>query len=478
MFHKLAFFRPVSGLSGCRWWDSGVLFILVWVVCSGLHPAAGADGGPEQPNLIYILADDLGYGDLSCYGQTRLATPQLDSMAAAGLKFTRHYAGSTVCAPSRCVLLTGKHTGHAAIRGNSPGLMPEDEVTVAELLRTAGYATGCFGKWGVGNPPPLDDPNRHGFDEFYGYVSMFHAHNFFPEFLIHNGQKTPLRNEVGKAWKDGDGRGVAVKRADYVPELVTREALSFIEQHRQRPFFLYLAMNVPHANNEAGKAGMEVPEYAESVEDDWPLPEKGFATMIRNIDRDVGRVLEKIRQLGLERKTLVIFTSDNGPHQEGGHQMPFFDSNGPLKGMKRDLYEGGIRVPMIAWWPNRVPAGTVTDHISGFQDVLPTFAELAGIDPPSTDGISMVPTLLGEPGDQRRHPHLYWEFHEQGGKQAVVRGQWKAVRRNVAKDPNGPLELYDLARDLGEEHDLADQHPDLVAEFAAIMQREHVEPQP
>jgi arylsulfatase A-like enzyme len=439
--------------------------------------AAWAGGKASQPNIVYILADDLGYGDLGCYGQKTLRSPQLDRMAGEGMRFTRHYAGSTVCAPSRCVLMTGWHTGHARIRGNGPGQMQPEDIAVAGLLQQAGYRTGCVGKWGIGNPPPLDDPQRQGFDYFYGYINMFHAHNFYPEFAIQNGRRVPLRNVVGERWKDSDGRGVAVARVDYLPDLITEQALQFIERNKHRPFFLYYALNVPHANNEAGKAGMEVPDHGDFAARDWPEPEKGFASMIRNLDRDVGRLLDKLAELGIDERTLVIFTSDNGPHQEGGHQMPFFDSNGPLRGKKRDLYEGGIRVPMIARWPGKIEAGAVSDHLSGFQDMLPTFAELAGIRAPKTDGISMVPTLMGRPSVQQQHPHLYWEFYEQGGKQAVVKGNWKAVRLNVVQDPEGPVELYDLAADVGEENNVADRHPEIAAEMRTIMQREHVDPQ-
>ena len=445
----------------------------------GLAPLAAAArrraAAATRPNIVFILADDLGYGDLGCFGQKVIKAPHLDRLAAEGMRFTRHYAGSTVCAPSRCVLLTGLHTGHARIRGNGPGLLQDEDVTVARVLKQAGYATGCVGKWGLGKPPPLDDPARRGFDHFYGYISMWHAHNFYPEFVIRNGKRVALRNEVAPKWKETDGRGVATKRIDYVPDLVTAEALGFVERNKDRPFFLYWALNVPHANNEAGRAGMEVPDLGEFADRDWPAPEKGFAAMLRNMDRDVGRLMAKLKDLGLDSRTLVIFTSDNGPHEEGGHKADFFDSSAPLRGTKRDLYEGGIRVPTIARWPGRVPAGRVTEHVSGFQDYFPTFAELAGAEAPATDGISLVPTLLGRPGEQQKHPYLYWEFYERGGKRAAVKGNWKAVQNNVVKNPKAPVELYDLSKDIGEEHNVADAHPDLVAEMAACMKAAHVD---
>ncbi len=432
-----------------------------------------------SPNIVYILADDLGYGDLSCFGQSTLETPNLDRMAAEGMRFTQHYAGSTVCAPSRCALLTGLHTGHCRIRGNTMGsILTDADVTIAQLLKKAGYTTGCVGKWGVGAPPPLNDPELRGFDHFYGYISMWHAHNFYPEFVIRNGEKVALRNEVPEREKWTDGRGVATKRVDYVPELVTEEALGFIEKNKDRPFFLYLAMNVPHANNEAGRKGMEVPDWGEFADKKWPEPEKGFASMIRNIDGDVGRVLGKLKSLRLEDNTLVIFTSDNGPHQEGGHMADHFDSNGPLQGMKRDVYDGGIRVPMIARWPGKVPAGATSDHVSAFWDMLPTFCELAGSQvPDNTDGISIVPTLLGLANQQKKHEYLYWEFYEKGGRVAVRMGDYKGVRMDVLKNPDAPIELYKVTQDLEEQQDIAADHPQIVARIEKIMNEAHVSPE-
>ncbi len=444
----------------------------------------------DKPNIIFILADDMGYGDLGCFGQKTLATPNLDRMAAEGMKFTRHYAGSTVCAPSRCVLLTGLHTGHCSVRGNNAVNLKSEDVTIAEVLKKAGYATACTGKWGVGNPPPLNEPAEQGFDLFYGYINMYHAHNFYPEFLIRNGKKEKLRNVTKPDWKNKPGRedggpkegsGVAIVKKDYAPDLIANEAVKFIEQHKEGPFFLYFAMNVPHANNEGGsdkdqKDGMEVPDYGEYTSKDWPNPEKGFASMMRNIDRDVGRVLAKLKELGIDDNTLVIFSSDNGPHAEGRHEMEYFNSNGPLRGMKRDLYDGGVRVPTIARWPGKVKAGTETDLLSGFQDVLATCADLAGVAIDKTDGISFAPTLMGNSKEQNKHQHLYWEFLERGGKQGVVTKQWKAIRLNTTQDQNGPLELYNLNTDNGEENNVAAQHPALIKKFAEIMKAEHTHP--
>jgi len=450
---------------------------------------AGDGLAAKRPNIIYVLADDLGYGDLSCYGQQTLKTPNLDRMAREGMRFTRHYAGSTVCAPSRCVLMTGLHTGHGRVRGNGPGQLLPTDVTFARLLQEAGYATGCFGKWGIGNPPPLNDPAVHGFDEFYGYVNMYHAHNYYPEWMVKNGKKVPLRNKLYPDWHEKrvgprEGAGVAEVAVDYAPELVAREMLKFIRAKQNEEFFVYYALNIPHANNEGGgetridRNGMRVPDHGPFAKRDWPAQEKGFARMMSYIDRDIGRILALLKELGIDNNTLVMFSSDNGPHQEGGHKMPFFDSNGPLKGMKRDLYEGGIRVPFIARWPGTVPAGKTSDHISGFQDIFPTACDLAGVRKrPQTDGISLAPLLTGKAGKQKRHPHLFWEFYERGGKQAVLKGNWKGIRLNSQKNPDAPLELYDLSQDLGEEHNIADQHPELVREMAAIMKAEHVDPE-
>lgn len=438
----------------------------------------------QLPSIIYILADDMGYGDLSCYGQSTLKTPHIDRIAKEGMRFTQHYAGSTVCAPSRCVLLTGLHTGHTRIRGNDKALLRPRDVTIAETLKDAGFATGCVGKWGVGHPPPLDDPQRNGFDYFYGYINMYHAHNFYPEWMIENGRKVKLRNIVYPEYdepKEREGQGVASQKVDYAPELIAQAGLRFIEDHRDEPFFLYFAMNMPHANNEGGnderskRNGMEVPDHGQFKDRDWPEQEKGFARMMEIIDHQVGRVLDKLDELGLAENTLVLFSSDNGPHQEGGHKMPFFDSNGPLKGKKRDLYEGGIRVPMIARWPGRIQSGTETDLLSGFQDVLPTLAEVAGKSVTLTDGISFLPTLLGGPDRQEKHDFLYWEFYEQGGKRAIRKGLWKGVQRNILRNPDAPVELYDLSLDIGEDADVSAQHPTIVAELKRLMDQSHDE---
>lgn len=461
--------------------------ISIAIVSTIAAPARAAES-TARPNIIYVLADDMGYGDLSCYGQSTLQTPHLDRMAAEGIRFTNHHAGSTVCAPSRCVLLTGLHTGHCTVRGNGPGQLTDADLTFVMLLQKAGYKTGAFGKWGVGNPPPLDDPNRHGFDDFYGYVNMYHAHNYFPEFLIRNGRHEPLRNKLYPEWRASsvgakEGAGVAETAVDYAPQLIAEEVLRFVRTHRNEPFFVYFALNVPHANNEGGREdrigrnGLRVPDDAPFTNRDWPVQERGFARMITDIDGHVGKLLALLKELGLDRKTIVMFSSDNGPHQEGGHKVEFFDSNGILRGHKRDLYDGGVKVPFIAWGPGQIPAGVVSDHLSGFQDVFPTMLELTGIESDhTTDGISLVPTLTGHAAAQKQHPHLYWEFQEQGGKLAVVKGRWKGIRLHANANPDGPLELYDLQADPSEEHNVAAAHPEVVKALAAIMKQEHAEP--
>ena len=329
------------------------------------------------------------------------------------MRFTRHYSGSTVCAPSRCVLLTGFHTGHARIRGNGPGQLDRKDLTWGTVFQKAGYITGAFGKWGVGNPPPLNDPAIHGFDEFYGYINMYHAHNYYPEFVIENGKKRPLRNKLYPDWKEErtgprEGAGVAEIAVDYLPEMIYDKLGQFVSSNaaKDQRFMAYYALNIPHANNEGGgekridRNGMRVPDHGEFADKDWPVQEKGFARMIQIIDDHVGGLLARLKKLGIDDQTLILFASDNGPHQEGGHKVDFFDSNGPLRGWKRDMYEGGIRSPFIARWPGKVPAGKVSDHVSGFQDMMPTFCELIGVPSPPTDGVSFLPTLLGKEGQQ------------------------------------------------------------------------------
>lgn len=445
----------------------------------------------EKPNLIFILADDLGYGDLGCFGQEKIQTPRLDRMAAEGMRFTQFYAGATVCAPSRCVLMTGQDTGECWVRGNgdadSQTLRPED-VTVAEKLKDSGYATALFGKWGLGELGSTGHPNEKGFDEFFGYLNQHHAHNFYPEFLVRNSERVPLRNVTDPAWHEmakqmnrevhaGAGWATPDGRLDYSHDLIMDAALEWVDKQAStdQPFFLYLALTIPHANNEGTRGtgnGQEVPEHGIYSDKDWPDPDKGQAAMITLMDRDVGRLLDLLDSSGASENTLVMFTSDNGHHKEGGNDPEFFDANGPLRGMKRDLTEGGIRVPTIAWWPGTVPAGQVSDHAAGFVDWMPTACELAGVEPSALSrAISFVPALKGDAAGQDAHDFLYWEFYEKGSKQAVRFGNWKAIRQPLF---DGPVEIYDLAEDLGEENDLATSRPDLVEKAKDMMEQAHV----
>ncbi|GIU79259.1 MAG: N-acetylgalactosamine-6-sulfatase [Bryobacteraceae bacterium] len=436
-------------------------------LAASVAAAAAAQPRPPaapRPNIVLILADDLGYGDLGCYGQTRIHTPNLDRMAAEGIRFTSAYAGSTVCAPSRCSLMTGLHTGHARTRGNrSPDLpLRPTDITVTEILKSAGYRTALFGKWSLGELGSTGYPTRKGFDEWFGYFSQLHAHNYYPEHLLDGETAYLCRGNMG------------LQRGDYAPDLFTRRAIQFIEkQNASNPFFLHLCYTAPHANNEMGRDsgdGMEVPSYGPYENRPWPRPEKGFAAMITRMDSDIGRIMAALRRKGLDDNTLVLFTSDNGPHKEGGHSPSFFESSGPLRGIKRDLTEGGIRVPAIARWPARIRAGRTVDFPWAFWDVLPTFAELAGAPAPSgLDGMSIVPTLLGQA--QKPHDYLYWEFHEGGFSQAVRMGPWKGIR----KGPDGPIELYNLDEDLHESRNLAGARPAIVQEIARLMREARTE---
>ncbi|QDV50352.1 arylsulfatase [Gimesia fumaroli] len=409
----------------------------------------------EPPNIIYVMADDLGYGDLGCFGQTVIKTPNIDQLAKQGMRFTNHYAGHTVCRPSRLVLLTGQHTGHTPISQNEQYYFPEDATTVTSLLKEAGYATGGVGKWALGPPESTGVPSKQGFDFWFGYLDQGNAHNFYPEFLWSNEQEISLPGN-----KVGPQKRVSIERETYSHDLLTQEAFNFIKHNAKNRFFLQAHYTIPHANNEGGRAtgdGMEVPEYGEYADREWPTPEKGFAAMITRLDRDLGQMVKLLKELNLEHKTIIFFTSDNGPHQEGMHQVDFFNSNGPLRGYKRDLYEGGIRVPLIVKWPGKVQAGSTSDHISAFWDFLPTACELAGIKAPQNiDGVSYLPTLLGQP--QTAHETLFWKYR---GKVALRSGKWKAVQTG----PQKPFELYNLDTDIGEQNNIANQHPEIVAQM-------------
>ncbi|MBN1894043.1 arylsulfatase [bacterium] len=417
----------------------------------------------RKPNILFILADDLGYGDLGCYGQKKFRTPHIDRLAAEGMRFTQHYSGSTVCAPSRCSLLTGLHTGHAAVRGNrevqpeGQASMPRGTVTIPLVLKNAGYASGIFGKWGLGAPGSDSDPSVY-FDEFFGYNCQRQAHNYYPDHLWHNREKVRL-----------DGK-------TYSHDLILGAAMDFIRSCRNKPFFCYLPVTIPHASMHApealhGKYRRLFPDFEDRIGrysgPDVVNPVAAFPAMMEHLDCGVGRILGLLKELGLEEDTVVIFSSDNGPHAEGGHDPEFWDSNGPFRGMKRDLYEGGIRVPFLVRWPGKIRPGSLSDHVSAFWDMMPTVCELAGIRPTENlDGISILPALTGM--HQKGHEYLYWEFSERGGSQAILKGDLKAVRLSVTGNPEAETELYDLAADPGETRNVAALKPDAVRELEKL----------
>ncbi|MFR9653155.1 MAG: arylsulfatase [Rikenellaceae bacterium] len=458
----------------------------------GAAAAAGSCAGGKAeslPNVIFILADDLGYGDLSCYGQQNFSTPNIDRMAAEGMQFNQHYAGCAVSAPSRSVLLSGQHMGHTYIRNNRElkgreGQLPipSEVYTLAELFKDAGYATGAFGKWGLGYPGSEGDPNFQGFDEFFGYNCQRQAHRYYPTYLWHNQEQIALE---GNDFKN---------MVTYAPDLIHDEVLGFIRENKSKPFFAYVPIIQPHAellvpNDEIfaqydGKFE-ETPFVAKPGHDygsknfnpagyaSQEQPHATFAAMVSRVDRYVGEIISELERLGIDDNTLVIFASDNGPHNAGGGDPIFFNGSGGYKGMKRDLDEGGIRVPMIAYWRGKIAPGVRSDHISAFYDFMPTFAEMIGApEQRQSDGISLLPTLLGK-GEQREHEFLYWEFTHKGGLMAVRMGEWKAIRRGVDRDPNAKLELYNLNRDPKETVDVAKYNPAVVAQAEAIMAREH-----
>jgi len=403
----------------------------------------------RRPNIVYILADDLGYGHLGCYGQKEIKTPAIDRMAREGMRFTDHYAGSALCAPSRCVLMTGLHTGHCFIRNNKPlpvegnVPIPADSQTIPKLLRKAGYKSGAMGKWGLGYPGSEGDPIKQGFDHFFGYNCQRQAHSYYPPHLWRNDEKVMLEGNKQEP------------KTDYSHDLLTAEALNFIRENRDNPFFLYVPYTIPHS-------AFQVPELGRYAGMPWSPVKKAIAAMISRMDGDVGRILDLIKSLGLEENTLVIFASDNGC--AGGALLNEFNGSGPLRGSKGTLYEGGIRAPMIARWPGKIAPGTTSSHICAFQDMMPTFAELAGVTVTGrTDGISILPTLLGK-GRQRRHEYLYWELKD---NRAVRMGNLKAVKTKAG------LELFDLNADIGEKTNIAAQHPKLVERISKIIETSH-----
>lgn len=443
------------------------LSLLVWGATPGGSLLAAA------PNVILIVADDLGYGDLSCYGQRRFTTPNLDRLADEGLRFTQFYAGNTVCSPSRACLMTGQHPGSCRVRGNGnePQLALDPAMVVLpELFHEAGYRTGAFGKWGLGitNAGGAQDPRAHGFDRFVGWKSQVIAHTYYPTSIVVDGEEQPL------------------PEGTYIHDRIMGEAMAFVEENARatQPFFCYLPTAIPHAAMHAPPVlhaewrerlpefDAVIGEYGAGPNEPCPPvvnPVAGFAAMIEHLDHQIGELLAVLKQTGADHDTLIVFTSDNGPHREGGHRPAFWDSNGPLRGLKRDLYEGGIRAPTLARWPAAIAAGSASDHIGASWDLMATFAELLGVPAPEqSDGVSVLPTLVGQPDRQTAHEFLFWQFdkRQRPFSQAVRSGPWKAFRRI-----GQPFELYNLNDDLGETHDLAAEYPEVVARLAGYAEK-------
>jgi arylsulfatase A-like enzyme len=458
------------------------------LISLGLILGACSPGeGPKEeakPNIVYILADDLGIGDLSCYGQKKFSTPNIDYLAENGMRFTRHYSGSTVCAPSRSVLMTGQHTGHTPVRGNKKTALPDASVTVAEVLKDAGYATGVFGKWSLGllndGIPDEGYPTNQGFEVFFGYDNQTLAHRYYPADLKSNESVVPLPGNDG------------VHTAVYAPDMIHDNLMRFIDDNRDRPFFLYYATIIPHtellvpddslfhkfrgqyeeipyAGNDYGADDFKWGGYCSQE-----YPNATYAAMVARLDMYVGRIIEKLETEGLLDNTIIFFTSDNGAVNAGGRDVEFFNSTANLRGMKRDLFEGGIRAPFIAYWPGRIVPGSQSDHISAFEDVLPTLADIAGSEAPEgVDGISFLPSLLGN-FQEDRHEYLYWEYPEKGGKQAIRKENWKAVRVNVSEDPGSPIMLFDLEKDPYETTDISAEFPGIVDEMRLLMEQSRI----
>ena len=468
------------------------LLLLIVEVFTGLIPGMAEDaaiGDKDTPNIILILADDLGYGDLGCYGQQMIQTPEIDRMAAEGMRFTQHYAGAPVCAPARAVLMTGLHTGHTAVRGNSQNPdgegqlpLPLSETTIAQRLQENGYTTAFFGKWGIGNVGTAGDPLKRGFDTYCGYLDQILAHNAFPEYLIEDGQKVMLDNEVQylskEAWHKGLG-SVSTQKNTFSQDVFLEKALSFIEQEKDHPFFLYLPVIIPHDNGEAPVGErMEVPDLGIYEATNWDSDSKAYAASITRLDHDVGLILDRLRELGIAENTLVIFTSDNGPVYKDSIYTERFNSNGKLRGYKRDLYEGGIRVPFIAWWPGKIEAGTeaiMSVHFGIFIR-LPANWLKSKFQRDSTE-FRCCPGFFGDV--QPKHESLYWEFpiswegNGYGYQVALRMGNWKGIRSDLMNDPDAPIELYDLIADPGERYDLSNQFPEIVEQIRAGMKRSH-----
>lgn len=468
---EVSFVKRPNSKSYIRMKKQTLLCTTTILLCATATSKAAEPVQKKSPvNVIYILADDLGYGDIGCYGQQKIKTPHIDRMAQEGMLFTQHYAGCTVSAPSRCSLMTGLHTGHSQIRGNME-INPEGQhpmeagtYTLGKLMQSAGYTTGLFGKWGLGYPGSASVPDKMGFNEFFGYNCQRQAHTYYPDHLWHNNDLVLIpENENGG-------------RKAYSQDMIHEQAIQFIRTNKEKPFFAMLTYTLPHAELNLPhdsiyqmyeNAFEEVPYNAKSSYYPSEKPYASFAAMVSRLDKYVGEVMAELKKLGLDKNTIVIFTSDNGPHREGGANPDFFQSYGPLKGVKRDVYEGGIRVPMIAWCPGKIKENIKSNQVSAFWDLMPTLAELTGTTlPQAGDGISILPTLLGKKG-QKEHDYLYWEFHELNGREALRSGNWKLIRQPIVGST--VLELYDLSKDLHEDNNLAAQYPQKVKELETLM---------
>jgi len=452
----------------------------------------------DKPNVIYIYADDLGYGDIGAYGQQKIKTPNLDRIAKEGIRFTQHYTSAPVCAPARCMLLTGRHGGHSYIRGNyelggfadslEGGQMPlpEGTFTIGHLMQQAGYKTAAIGKWGLGMHTSTGDPNKQGFEYFYGYLDQKQAHNYYPTHLWENGKWEKLNNPVidvhpAKAEIPKNPNYASFIGKDYALTKMGDKAVAFINENKKKPFFLYLPFVAPHVSLQVPAEAVK--EYVGKFKEDPYLAQQGYmpvqyplstyAAMITYMDKQVGRVLDQLKLFGLEENTIVMFSSDNGAAFNGGVQAKYFNSVGPLRGLKMDVYEGGIREPFIARWLGKIPAGKVTDLISAQYDIMATLADIIGVTPPANDGISMLPTMLGKDQLQKKHEYLYFEYPEKGGQIAIRMGNWKGVKTNVRQKANSPWQLYDLSTDIGEQKDVSAQHLDIIKQFTSIAEKEH-----
>ncbi len=459
-----------------------VPFMTAGAACTGRKPVAA-----RKPNIVLIMADDLGWKELGCYGQEKIQTPHIDKLAAEGMRFNDFYAGSAVCAPSRCTLMTGKHGGHAYIRDNyeiknpEPDIfggqkpLPAEEVTIAELLKARGYTTGCFGKWGLGAFTSEGDPLKQGFDRFYGYNGQRHAHNLYPRYLVSDRENQMI---------PGNDRGLTGEH--YGPQLIADQMLEFVRTHKDEPFFLYYPTVIPHL-------ALQVPEeYLAQYKGKWdetpyegksylphPAPKACYAAMITFMDTQVGRLMVLLEELGIADNTIVFFTSDNGTtYLKEQVDYAFFNSVGPLRGLKGSLHEGGIRVPLVAKWPGKINAGAVSNHAAANYDFLATLADIAGSAvPENADSLSFLPELLGEPEKQKDHAYLFWDFAGYGGQLAVRMGRWKGIKKNLRENPDAPLELYDLREDISEDHNVAAENPEIAARIEEIMIQARIRPE-